>query len=186
VANALATIAAARELDMPFDAIREGLLKYEGVGRRLEVKGKVQGVTVFDDYGHHPTEILETLTAARQVWKGRMLVVFQPHRHTRTQKLFQEFLSAFPGADHLIITGIYAASEKAIAGVDAASLVEGIRQSGHPDVAYIPGFEGIVDHLLKIARASDVIITQGAGNVWKVGEEFLKRAGAAGQEETGQ
>jgi UDP-N-acetylmuramate--alanine ligase len=182
VANALATIAAARELDMPFDAIREGLLKYEGVGRRLEVKGRIKGVTVVDDYGHHPTEILETLTAARQVWKGRMIVVFQPHRYTRTQKLFQEFLSAFPGADHLIITDIYAASEKAIAGVDAASLVEGIRQGGHPDVAYIPGFEGIVDHLLKIARASDVIITQGAGNVWKVGEEFLRRA-AAGREE---
>jgi UDP-N-acetylmuramate--alanine ligase len=178
VANALATIAAARELDMPFDAIREGLLRYEGVGRRLEVKGKVREVTVVDDYGHHPTEILETLTAARQVWKGRVIVVFQPHRYTRTQKLFQEFLSAFPGADHLIITDIYAASERAIAGVDAAGLTEGIRQSGHPDAVYISGFEGIVDHLLKIARASDVIITQGAGNVWKVGEEFLKRAAA--------
>jgi len=185
VANALATIAAARELDMPFDAIREGLFKYEGVGRRLEVKGTVQGVTVVDDYGHHPTEILETLTAARQVWKGRIIVVFQPHRYTRTQKLFQEFLSAFPGADHLIITDIYAASEKAIEGVDAARFTEGIRQSGHPDVAYIPDFEGIVDHLLKMARPTDVIITQGAGNVWKVGDAFLQRVLAAGQKEKG-
>ena len=186
VANALATIAAARELDMPFDAIREGLLKYVGVGRRLEVKGKVKGVTVVDDYGHHPTEIRETLLAARQVWKGRIIVVFQPHRYTRTQKLFQDFLTAFPSADHLIITDIYAASEKAIEGVDAAGLTEGIRQSGHPDVVYIPGFDGIVDHLLSIARSSDVIITQGAGSVWKVGEEFLKRAGVAGQGETGR
>jgi len=186
VANALATIAAARELDMPFDAIREGLLKYVGVGRRLEVKGKVRGVTVVDDYGHHPTEIRETLLAARQVWKGRMIVVFQPHRYTRTQKLFQDFVTAFPSADHLIITDIYAASEKAIEGVDAAGLTEGIRQSGHSDVVYIPAFDGIVDHLLGIARSSDVIITQGAGSVWKVGEEFLKRAGAAGQGEAGR
>ncbi len=184
VANALATIAAARELDMPFDAIREGLLQYVGVGRRLEIKGNVKGVTVVDDYGHHPTEIRETLLAARQVWKGRMIVVFQPHRYTRTQKLFQDFLTAFPSADHLIITDIYAASEKAIEGVDAAGLTEGIRQSGHSDVVYIQGFEGIVDHLLRIAGSSDVIITQGAGSIWKVGEEFLKRAGAAGQEET--
>jgi UDP-N-acetylmuramate--alanine ligase len=98
VANALATIAAARELDMPFDTIREGLLKYVGVGRRLEVKGKAKGITVVDDYGHHPTEIRETLAAAKQVWKGRIIVVFQPHRYTRTQKLFQEFLTAFPSA----------------------------------------------------------------------------------------
>ncbi len=185
VANALATIAAARELDMPFDAIREGLLKYEGVGRRLEVKGKVGGVTVVDDYGHHPTEIRETLTAARQVWKGRMIVVFQPHRYTRTQKLFQEFLSAFPGADHLIITDIYAASEKAIEDVNAAMLAEGIRLNGHPDVAYMPEFAGIVEHLLKIAKPSDVIITQGAGNVWKVGEAFLQRATSVEKEGTG-
>ncbi|MFH1079257.1 MAG: UDP-N-acetylmuramate--L-alanine ligase [Pseudomonadota bacterium] len=182
VANALATIATARELDMPFDAIREGLLKYEGVGRRLEVKGRIKGVTVVDDYGHHPTEILETLAAARQVWEGRMIVVFQPHRYTRTQKLFQEFLQAFPCADHLIITDIYAASETPIAGVDAVGLTEGIRKSGHPDVVYISGIEGIVEHLLKIARDSDVIITQGAGNVWKIGEEFLRRAAAAEHE----
>ena len=186
VANALATIAAARELDMPFDAIREGLLKYVGVGRRLEVKGKIKGVTVVDDYGHHPTEIRETLAAARQVWKGRIIVVFQPHRYTRTQKLFQEFLTAFPSADHLIITDIYAASEQAIAGVNAASLAAGIRQSGHPDVRYLGPFNVIVDHLLAIAKPSDVIVTQGAGSVWKVGEEFLLRMAAAEQGETGQ
>jgi UDP-N-acetylmuramate--alanine ligase len=186
VANALATIAAARELDMPFEAIREGLFKYEGVGRRLEIKGKIREVTVVDDYGHHPTEILETLMAARQVWKGRIIVVFQPHRYTRTQKLFQEFLTAFPDADHLIITDIYAASEKAIEGVDAAGLTEGIRQSGHPDVSHIPDFDALVDHLLKLARPTDVIITQGAGNVWKVGEAFLKRASAVEAAEKGR
>ncbi len=177
IANALATIAVARELDMPFDVIRKGLEAFVGVHRRLEIKGKVNGVTVVDDYGHHPTEIRETLAAARQVWKDRIIVVFQPHRYTRTQKLFNEFLTAFPDADYLIVTDIYAASEKPIEGVSAASLCEGIRAHGHQGVIYLSGFDDMTDHLLAIAKPSDVIITQGAGSVWKVGEEFLKRVG---------
>jgi UDP-N-acetylmuramate--alanine ligase len=177
IANALATIAVARELDMPFDAIRKGLEAFVGVHRRLEIKGKVNGVTVVDDYGHHPTEIRETLAAARQVWKDRIIVVFQPHRYTRTQKLFNEFLTAFPDADYLIVTDIYAASEKPIEGVSAASLCEGIRAHGHQGVIYLSGFDDMTDHLLAMAKPSDVIITQGAGSVWKVGEEFLKRVG---------
>jgi UDP-N-acetylmuramate--alanine ligase len=177
IANALATIAVARELDMPFDAIRKGLEAFVGVHRRLEIKGKVNGVTVVDDYGHHPTEIRETLAAARQVWKDRIIVVFQPHRYTRTQKLFNEFLTAFPDADYLIVTDIYAASEKPIEGVSAASLCEGIRAHGHQGVIYLSGFDEMTDHLLAMAKPSDVIITQGAGSVWKVGEEFLKRVG---------
>ena len=175
IANALATIAVARELDMPFDAIRKGLEAFVGVHRRLEIKGKVNGVTVVDDYGHHPTEIRETLAAARQVWKDRIIVVFQPHRYTRTQKLFNEFLTAFPDADYLIVTDIYAASEKPIEGVSAANLCEGIRAHGHQNVIYLSGFDEMTDHLLAMAKPSDVIITQGAGSVWKVGEEFLKR-----------
>ena len=177
IANALATIAVARELDMPFDAIRKGLEAFVGVHRRLEIKGKVNGVTVVDDYGHHPTEIRETLAAARQVWKDRIIVVFQPHRYTRTQKLFNEFLTAFPDADYLIVTDIYAASEKPIEGVSAASLCEGIRAHGHQGVIYLSGFDDMTDHLLAMAKPSDVIITQGAGSVWKIGEEFLKRVG---------
>ena len=175
IANALATIAVARELDMPFDAICKGLEAFVGVHRRLEIKGKVNGVTVVDDYGHHPTEIRETLAAARQVWKDRIIVVFQPHRYTRTQKLFNEFLTAFPDADYLIVTDIYAASEKPIEGVSAANLCEGIRAHGHQNVIYLSGFDEMTDHLLAMAKPSDVIITQGAGSVWKVGEEFLKR-----------
>ena len=177
IANALATIAVARELDMPFDAIRKGLEAFVGVHRRLEIKGKVNGVTVVDDYGHHPTEIRETLAAARQVWKDRIIVVFQPHRYTRTQKLFNEFLAAFSDADYLIVTDIYAASEKPIEGVSAANLCEGIRAHGHQNVIYLSGFDEMTDHLLAMAKPSDVIITQGAGSVWKIGEEFLKRTG---------
>lgn len=175
VYNSLATIAVARELDMDYPAITEGLKSFTGVQRRLEVKGKAQGVTVVDDYGHHPTEIRETLKAAKQVWKEKLIVVFQPHRYTRTKALFNEFITAFSHADTLIITDIYAASEPPINGVNAASLCEGIRRNGHNNVVYISKFDDIVDHLTSIAKPSDIIITQGAGNVWKVGEEFLKK-----------
>jgi len=177
VYNSLATIAVAREFDMEFSTIFEGLKLFVGVHRRLEVKGTARGVTVVDDYGHHPTEIRETLAAARQVWKGRIVVVFQPHRYTRTNALFKEFLTSFQDADTLIVTDIYAASEDPIQGVDALTLCEGIRRSGHTDVTYIPGFEDIVNHLVATAKPTDVIVTQGAGNVWKIGEAFLKRSG---------
>lgn len=177
VYNALATIAVAREFDMEYPAICEGLKRFIGVHRRLEVKGKSRGITVVDDYGHHPTEIRETLAAAKHVWKDRIIVVFQPHRYTRTKALFEEFLTAFPNADTLIVTDIYAASEDPIKGVNALSLCDGIRRCGNRDVTYLSDFDDIVKHLLSIAKPTDVIITQGAGNVWKIGEEFLKRSG---------
>lgn len=173
--NALAAIAAARELDVDFTTITEGLKRFVGVQRRLEVKGSVDGIIVVDDYGHHPTEIRETLAAARLVWKNRIIVVFQPHRYTRTKAMFNEFLSVFSNADLLIITDIYAASEDAIEGINSIRLCDGISQQGHTSVSYIPEFSDIVNKLLEIAQPTDVIITQGAGNIWKVGEEFLKR-----------
>jgi UDP-N-acetylmuramate--alanine ligase len=178
VYNALATIAVARELDMPFNTIREGLKRYVGVQRRLEIKGTVGGVTVVDDYGHHPTEIRATLAAAREVWKDRIIVVFQPPRYSRTKALFTEFTTAFTNADTLIITDIYAASEDPIKGVNSTKLTEGIKSAGHGDVRYIPGHDKILAHLLAIAKPSDVIITLGAGNVWKIGPAFLEKAGA--------
>ena len=174
--NALATIAVAREIEMPMATVRDGLEAYVGVQRRLELKGETGGVAVVDDYGHHPTEIKATLAAARQVWKGKLIVVFQPHRYTRTQALFEEFLGAFSDADVLVVTDIYAASEEPIAGVSAEALCRAIRERGHGDVSYIPDFDDIVSYLQGKARASDVIITQGAGSVWKVGEAFLKKA----------
>lgn len=173
--NSLATIAVAREFDMDFPTIFEGLKHFSGVHRRLEVKGKIKGITVVDDYGHHPTEVKETLAAARHVWKEKMIVVFQPHRYTRTKALFNEFLSAFDVADTVIVTDIYAASEDPIEGIDAPRLCEAIREHGHRDVTYLSDFTDIVNHLLPIVKPGDVLITQGAGNVWKIGEEFLKR-----------
>ena len=176
VYNALAVIAVARELEMEFSTIREGLKNFVGVHRRLEVKGKVREITVIDDYGHHPTEIRETLAAARQVWKEKIITVFQPHRYTRTKTLFHEFLTAFSDTDTLIVTDIYPAGEEAIEGINAIALCEGIQGSGQTDVIYLSGFDEIVDHLLLIAKPSDIVITLGAGNVWKIGEEFLRRA----------
>jgi UDP-N-acetylmuramate--alanine ligase len=175
VCNAMAAIAVARELDVPFPVIAEGIATFTGVHRRLERKGETGGITVVDDYGHHPTEIKATLQAARQVWGNRrLIVVFQPHRYTRTKALFDEFLGAFKDADILIITDIYAASEQEIEGVNSNNLYRGVRDHGHGSVTYIAGFDEIVSHLNSIARSGDVIITLGAGNVWKIGEDFLK------------
>lgn len=174
VYNSMASVAVARELEMRFESIQEGLLSFGGVGRRLETKGKVNGITVVDDYGHHPTEVRATLAAARQVWKDRLVVVFQPHRYTRTKALFNEFITCFSDADTLILTDIYAASEPPIEGVSSKSLYESILRAGHPDVHYIPAFEDIVAKLVEIVRPTDTVITQGAGTVYKIGEKFLK------------
>ncbi len=176
VYNSMAAVAVGRELDMKFPVIREGIKAFSGVHRRLELKGRVNDITVIDDYGHHPTEIVATLAAAKQVWKDRLIVVFQPHRYTRTKALFKEFLTAFYDADVLIVMDIYAASEAPIEGVNSRNLSEGIQNKGHKQVKYLGGPDQVVDYLLATARPGDAIITQGAGTVWKVGEEFLKKA----------
>jgi UDP-N-acetylmuramate--alanine ligase len=176
VYNAMATIAVASEIGMPFPDICEGIKTFTGVQRRLELKGTACGIRVVDDYGHHPTEILATLAAAKQVWPdGRLVVVFQPHRYTRTKGLFKEFLACFKDADVLIVMDIYAASEEPIPGITSQSLCDGIREAGHPHVVYMPKMEAIVDYLKEVARPTDTIITQGAGSVWKIGEAFLQR-----------
>jgi len=174
VYNSIAAIAVAREMNMEFAAIRDGIYTYRGVGRRLEIKGTINDIVVVDDYGHHPTEIKETLKAARRVWEGRITVVFQPHRYTRTRALFEEFLGAFEDADSLIITDIYGASEAAIEGVHSENLCRAVKAAGHPDVTYISDFGAIVDHLCERLVPSETIITLGAGNVWKIGEALLK------------
>ncbi len=177
VYNSLAAVAVAREMDIPFPVIKEGLKDFVGVHRRLELRGSENGITVIDDYGHHPTEIKATLAAARQIWKNRIIMVFQPHRFTRTKALFEEFLTAFLDADILIITDIYAASEDPIPGVTAENLCQGIREAGMNDVRHISNFDDIADYLFEIVQPSDVILTQGAGSVWKIGDAVLKRLG---------
>jgi len=173
VYNSLAAVAVALELDMDFSTIQRGVKTFTGVQRRLEVKGVRGGVTVIDDYGHHPTEIRATLEAARKAWTGRMIVVFQPHRYTRTRELFDDFLDVFDVADYTILTDIYAASEKEIEGIHSAHLCDGIRGRGNDTVTHISSFDVIVDHLDAFAQPGDFIITLGAGNIWQVGEAFL-------------
>ena len=175
VYNAMAAVAVGIELGMPFSAIREGMEAYRGVHRRLEIKGQAGGVTVVDDYGHHPTEIKAVLGAARRAWEGRLIVVFQPHRYTRTRALFDDFLDSFDDATALILTDIYAASEKEIQGVHAINLGKGIQEHGHGDVTYLSSFGEIADHLCAIVQPGDVVLTLGAGNVWRIGEDLLER-----------
>jgi UDP-N-acetylmuramate--alanine ligase len=176
VLNALACIAVAMELDVPFTRIQEGFAQFGGVGRRFQIKGEVRGIMVVDDYGHHPAEIRATLAAGKNGWPERRLVVaFQPHRYSRTKELFDEFVTAFYFADILVVTDIYAASEKPIEGVTAEALANAIRRHGQKDVTFIADREAIPDHLTRIVQPGDLILTLGAGNIWQAGEALLER-----------
>jgi len=179
VYNSMASIAMGGERGIPFPAIPGALKEVGGVQRRLEVKGKASGVTVVDDYGHHPTEIKVTLQAVRQCWPDRRtVVVFQPHRYSRTDALFDEFTRAFYEADSLVVLSIYPAGETPIEGVTAEKLCEAIRQHGHKDAVYGDGLDEAIPHLKEILQPGDILLTLGAGNVWHVGEKFLEDAGA--------
>ena len=175
IRNALAAIATGRELDLPFSCIREALHDFSGIHRRFEVKGEAGGITVVDDYGHHPTEIDATLRTARLVWPDRRLVaIFQPHRYSRTQALWQEFCPPLLAADVLLLTEVYGAGEPPIPGVSGALIWEGVQALGHPRALFLSHREELAAEMLGHARAGDVVLTLGAGDVWKVGEEILK------------
>jgi UDP-N-acetylmuramate--alanine ligase len=176
VYNATASIAVGVELNIGFNQIKKALETVEGVQRRLEIKGETNGITVIDDYGHHPTEIKVTLKALEENWPDRRkVVVFQPHRYTRTQALFDEFTRAFYRSDVLVVLPIYAASEKKIKGVDSQNLCEGIKSHGHKEVIYASGFKAAFSYLNQILHPGDVLLTLGAGDVWKVGEMLLNK-----------
>src|SRR5205085_2629206 len=176
--NSLAAVAVGLELEVPFDVIAGALSEFAGVNRRFQFKAEAAGVIVVDDYGHHPTEIRATLVAAKLGSRGRrMVVLFQPHRYTRTQDLMEEFARSFSNADVLMVTDIYAASEDPIEGVTAAALVEAVRRFGHKDARHVGTIEEATDALLEEVRPNDMVITLGAGNVYRVGErlpELLK------------
>ena len=174
--NALASIAVGMELEIPFEKIRAALESMEGVQRRLEIKGEAGGITVIDDYGHHPTEIRTTLDAIRKSYPGRrLIVVFQPHRYTRTQALFDDFTRAFYQCDMLLLLPVYPAGEKEIKGVDHARLADGVRHHGHKSVACFDGPADAVAQLKSQAASGDIVLTLGAGNVWQVGMDFLNK-----------
>ena len=178
VSNALAAVAVGVELDVPFAAVSEGISEFTGISRRLEHKGEAKGVSVMDDYAHHPTEIIATLRAARSFWRKRIVAVFQPHRYTRTHALWERLGRSFYDADSVIVASIYAAGEEPISGVTAELVAKAALQSGHRDVTYIPDKSEIVDHLVGMLRQGDLLVTLGAGDVWKVGEEVLRRLGS--------
>lgn len=174
VSNSLSSIAVGTELNIPFEMIKSALESIEGVQRRLEIKGEIGGVTVVDDYGHHPTEIRTTLQAAKESWPDRRIVViFQPHRYTRTRALFNEFTRAFYQSDVLITLPIYAAGEKEIEGVSGHALYEGIIAHGHKEVFYAEDLDAAVHQLKDILKSGDILLTLGAGDVWKAGEKWL-------------
>jgi UDP-N-acetylmuramate--alanine ligase len=174
VQNALACLAVAGLVDVPFRQAADALEGFRGVERRFETKGSAAGVRVVDDYGHHPTEVRATLAAARGLHSGRLIVVFQPHRYTRTRDLFEAFADAFHDADRLIVTGIYAAGEEKIPGVESAALVEAIRARGHRGAELVADLEQVPEVLAPELRAGDLVITLGAGSVTKIGPKLLR------------
>jgi UDP-N-acetylmuramate--alanine ligase len=180
VANALAAIAVGVELDIPLSAIAQALEEFSGVHRRFDRRGVRDGITVVDDYGHHPEEIRQTLRAAKAVWpEARLVVVFQPHRYTRTHLLLQEFCTAFHDADALVLLDIYAAGETPLPGVSTGLLYESLVSQGQREVYYLRERAEVVSFLRCSLRANDILLTLGAGDVWQVGEAFLHATGEA-------
>ena len=176
VYNATASIAVGIELEIPFESIKTALETLEGVQRRLEIKGEVNGITVVDDYGHHPTEIKTTLEAVAKCWPDRRkVVVFQPHRYTRTLALFDDFTRSFYQSDVLLVLSIYAAGEKKIEGVTGQDLCKGIQAHGHKEVFCAGEMKNAVAYLNKSLKPGDILLTLGAGDVWKVGMEMLEK-----------
>ncbi len=175
VYNALAAVAVGLELEIEFPLIREALEEFAGVDRRFQVKGEVDGILVVDDYGHHPAEIRATLGAAKGGFGRRTVVLFQPHRYTRTQALLSEFWTAFYEADLLVVSEIYAAGEAPIPGVSGSQIAEGATEHGHKAVRYIPDRDAIAETIVPELQPGDLVITLGAGDIWKVGDEVLQR-----------
>jgi UDP-N-acetylmuramate--alanine ligase len=175
VLNATAAIAVGLELEIKLDTIREGIASYTGVDRRFQTRGEARGVTVIDDYGHHPTEIRATLAAARLCNFGRVLAVFQPHRYTRTQALMDDFAKSFHQADLVFVLDIYAASEAPIEGITAQALAQRIRDFGHRSVEYTGAIEKTAEVVVNQTRERDLVLTLGAGNVWQVGDRVLEK-----------
>jgi UDP-N-acetylmuramate--alanine ligase len=174
VLNATAAIAVGIGLDIGVDAIRSALDQFRGVDRRFQLRGVVAGVSVIDDYGHHPTEIKATLAAAKQCGFRKIHVIFQPHRYTRTRDLADEFATAFRDTDTLQILDIYAASEDPIPGITAESLVQRIRSAG-TDVDYAPSFQHAVNSAARWAQSGDIVLTLGAGSVYQIGPMLLDK-----------
>jgi UDP-N-acetylmuramate--alanine ligase len=175
VQNSLAAIAVGLHLGVSFDKVRAGIEKFAGVYRRWEKKGEVNGITLYDDYAHHPTECRATLAGTKAGWRRRVVCVFQPHLYTRTRDFYEEFGKSFLLSDVLVVTDVYPAREEAIQGISGELIVNAAKRFGHKDAQYVPDKNQIPDHLSSIVKSGDIVITMGAGDIWKFGEEFLKK-----------
>lgn len=174
VQNALAAIAVGLQLGVSFENTKAGIEKFTGVYRRWEKKGERNGISVYDDYAHHPTECRATLSGVKSGWRKRVVCVFQPHLYSRTRDFYEEFAKAFLLADVLVVTDIYPAREEPIQGVTGELIVQAAKQYGHKDVHYVQDKKNVPAYLKKITKNGDIVITMGAGDIWKFGEQFLK------------
>ena len=174
VLNSLAVIAVALDLGIDFPTISKALREFQGTERRLQLKGTMNDIMVIDDYGHHPTEIQVTLNTLKTCWNRRTVVVFQPHRYSRTKHLLQDFARSFYQADLLVVTEIYPAGERPIKGVNGELIARAIKNFGHKRVVFINKLMDIPIHLKEVIQPGDILLTLGAGDVWRVGEAFLQ------------
>lgn len=174
VKNSLAAMAVALELEIKWDVIQKALQNFRGVRRRFEIKGVKKGIMVVDDYAHHPSEIQATLETAKTGWHKRVIAIFQPHLYSRTRDFYQDFGKSFHNSDVVIFTDIYPAREEPIPGVSAELIVKAAKNSGHPQVYYNPDKKELVEFLRQNAKSGDMVITLGAGDIYKVGLQFLE------------
>jgi len=181
VENALAAIAVGLELNVPFPLVKSGIEKFTGVFRRWEVKAEVQEITVIDDYAHHPTEIKATLAGSKAGWRRRVVCIFQPHLYSRTRDFYDEFGRAFFNADVLVVTDVYPAREEPIQGVSGELIANAAKEFGHKQVHYVADKNNIPTFLMSIVRPGDIVITMGAGDIWRYGERFIERLRAGGK-----
>ena len=173
VLDAMACIVTGLSIGVPFEKLAAGLAAFHGAKRRFQTKGRVNGVWIVDDYAHHPTEIAATLKAAKETKPKRLICIFQPHRYSRTKLLHEEFGRAFTAADILVLTDIYAAGETPIEGINGETILNEVRRQSGQDVVYLPVREKIADYLCHEAGEGDLVITMGAGDIYKTGEELV-------------
>ena len=173
VLNALASIALGIEMNIPFHDIAAGLESYKGVRRRFDIKGEENGVMVVDDYAHHPTEVRVTLNSARNGWNRRIIAVFQPHLYSRTKAFYQEFAIALMEADIVVITDVFPAREKPIEGITGKIVADFAKKSGHKNIYYLENLENLEKKLDNLCQPNDMVITIGAGNIWRYAESYI-------------
>ena len=175
VQNSLGAITVALELGVPYKKIKAGIEKFAGVYRRWEKKGEVNDIALYDDYAHHPTECRATLSGVKSGWRRRVVCVFQPHLYSRTRDFYEDFGKSFLLSDVLVVTDVYPAREEPIQGVNGELIVNAAKQFGHKDVHYVPDKKKVPAFLKSIVKSGDIVITMGAGDIWKYGEEFLNQ-----------